>query len=84
MLSLLQFIPVAYASRVRVAGTASCGGQRAKRQTRGEPSMEYAHFALHLLPTLAVVVLAWIIVRAVSVRVTWRRSDIRHLDDGTR
>jgi hypothetical protein len=45
--------------------------------------MEYVHFALHLLPTLAVVVLAWIIVRAVSVRVTWRRSDIRHLDDPT-
>ena len=45
--------------------------------------MEYAQFALHLLPTLAVVVLAWIIVRAVSVRVTWRGSDIRHLDDET-
>ena len=45
--------------------------------------MEYAHLALHLLPTLAVVVLAWILARAVSVRVTWRRSDIRHLDDGT-
>jgi hypothetical protein len=44
--------------------------------------MAFAHFALHLLPTLAVVVLALIIVRAVSVRVTWRRSTIRHLDDG--
>jgi len=36
--------------------------------------MEYARFALHLLPTLTVVVLAWIILRAVSVRVTWRRA----------
>jgi hypothetical protein len=45
--------------------------------------MEYIPFALHLLPTAAVVVLAVIIVRAVSVRVTWRRSDIRHLDDET-
>ena len=45
--------------------------------------MEYALIALHLLPTLAVVVLAWIIMRAVSVRVTWRGSDIRHLDDET-
>ena len=45
--------------------------------------MEYVHFALHLLPTLAVIVLAGIIVRAVSVRVTWRRSVVRHLDDPT-
>lgn len=45
--------------------------------------MEYALIALHLLPTLAVVVLAWIIMRGVSVRVTWRRSEIRHLDDET-
>jgi hypothetical protein len=43
--------------------------------------MEYALLALHLLPTMAVVVLAWIIVRAVSVRVTWSRSERRHLDD---
>jgi hypothetical protein len=39
------------------------------------------HVLLALLPTIAVVVLAGIVVRAVSVRVTWRRSDIRHLDD---
>ena len=45
--------------------------------------MRYAMLVLHLLPTLAVIVLAWTIVRAVSVRVTWRRSDIRHLDDET-
>jgi hypothetical protein len=43
--------------------------------------MEHVLLALHLLPTLAVLVLAWVVVRAVSVRVTWRRSDIRHLDD---
>jgi hypothetical protein len=43
--------------------------------------MEYAPFALHLLPTLAVVVLAVIILKAVTVRVTWKRSHIRHLDD---
>jgi hypothetical protein len=43
--------------------------------------MEHALLALHLLPTIAVVALAWIVIRAVSVRVTWRRSDIRHLDD---
>lgn len=43
--------------------------------------MQYAWFGLHLLPTLAVLVLAFIVVRAISVRVTWRRSSIRHLDD---
>jgi hypothetical protein len=43
--------------------------------------MRFTLLALHLLPTLAVVVLGWIIVRAVSVRVTWRRSDTRHLED---
>jgi hypothetical protein len=42
--------------------------------------MDYAYLALHLLPTLAVVVLAWIIARAVSVRVTWRRSTVHRLD----
>jgi hypothetical protein len=43
--------------------------------------MEHVLLALHLLPTIAVVLLAWVVVRAVSVRVTWRRSDIRPLDD---
>jgi len=42
--------------------------------------MEYAHLALHLLPTVAVVALAVVIARAVSVRVTWRRSTVRRLD----
>jgi hypothetical protein len=45
--------------------------------------MEYAHLALHLLPTVAVVALALIIARAVSIRVTWRRSTVRRLDDAT-
>jgi hypothetical protein len=43
--------------------------------------MQYALLEIHLLPTLAVVVLALVILRAISVRVTWRRSSIRHLDD---
>ena len=45
--------------------------------------MEYAHLALHLLPTLVVIVLAFVIAGAVSVRVTWHRSTIRHLEDAT-
>jgi hypothetical protein len=43
--------------------------------------MRYLLLAWYLLPTVAVVVLAWFVVRAVSVRVVWRRSDTRHLDD---
>ena len=43
--------------------------------------MDYALLGLHLLPTLAVVALVVVILRAISVRVTWRRSSIRHLDD---
>jgi hypothetical protein len=45
--------------------------------------MEYGHLALHLLPTVAVVALALIVARAVSVRVTWRQSTVRRLDDAT-
>jgi hypothetical protein len=43
--------------------------------------MRYLLLAWHLLPTVAVVVLAWFVVRAVSVRVVWRGRNPRHLDD---
>jgi hypothetical protein len=43
--------------------------------------MRIAYLGLHLLPTLAVLALAWLVVRAVSVRVTWREADGRSLDD---
>jgi hypothetical protein len=43
--------------------------------------MRIAYMCLHLLPTLAVLVLAWFVVRAVSVRVTWRDADVTSLDD---
>jgi hypothetical protein len=43
--------------------------------------MRYLLLAWHLLPTVAVVVLAWFVVRAVSVRVVWRGRNTRHLDD---
>jgi hypothetical protein len=36
---------------------------------------------LSLLPTLAVVTLAWYVVRAISVRVVWRGTGGRSLDD---
>jgi hypothetical protein len=43
--------------------------------------MRLIYLVLSLLPTLAVVTLAWFVIRAISVRVTWREADIRRLDD---
>ena len=43
--------------------------------------MQYLLLAWHLLPTLAVVVLALFVVRAVSVRVVWRGRETRRFDD---
>jgi NhaP-type Na+/H+ or K+/H+ antiporter len=43
--------------------------------------MEYLLLTWHLVPTLAVIVLALFVVRAVSVRVVWRGSDSRRFDD---
>jgi hypothetical protein len=39
------------------------------------------YLVLSLLPTLAVVALAWYVIRAVSVRVVWREAAVRRLDD---
>jgi len=36
---------------------------------------------VHLVPTVAVLAAAFLVVRAVSVRVKWRRSDVRDLED---
>jgi hypothetical protein len=36
---------------------------------------------IHLVPTVAVLGAAFFVLRAISVRVTWRRSHIRDLDD---
>ena len=43
--------------------------------------MEYLLFGWYLLPTLAVVALSFVVMRAVSVRVVWRGRDARHFDD---
>jgi hypothetical protein len=43
--------------------------------------MEQVYLVLSLLPTLAVVTLAWFVVRAISVRVVWRDSDHRRIND---
>jgi hypothetical protein len=43
--------------------------------------MSLIYLVLSLLPTVAVVTLAWFVVRAISVRVTWREADVRRLDD---
>jgi len=43
--------------------------------------MRFVFMAVSLLPTVAVVALAWYVVRAISVRVVWREGEVRHLDD---
>jgi hypothetical protein len=43
--------------------------------------MRLAYLVTSLLPTLAVVTLAWFVVRAISIRVVWRESGVRRLDD---
>ena len=47
--------------------------------------MKLVYMAVYLLPTLSVLALAWVVARAVSVRVVWRdagRTELeRHLDD---
>ena len=43
--------------------------------------MRLVYLVLSLLPILALVTLAWFIVRAISVRVVWREADVRRLDD---
>ena len=43
--------------------------------------MRLVYLVMSLLPTLAVVTLAWFVVRAISVRVVWRESGVRRMDD---
>jgi hypothetical protein len=43
--------------------------------------MRLVYLAVSLLPTLAVVTLAWYVIRAISIRVVWRKPEERRLDD---
>lgn len=43
--------------------------------------MRILYLALSLLPSIAVLTLAWVVVRAISVRVVWRESDVRRAND---
>ena len=43
--------------------------------------MRFVYLVMSLLPTLAVLTLAWYVVRAISVRVVWRESACDRLDD---
>jgi len=43
--------------------------------------MRFVYLVLSLLPTAAVVTLAWFVVRAISVRVVWREGDDRPMND---
>ncbi len=46
-----------------------------------ERRMKVVYLTLSLLPTAAVVTLAWYVVRAISVRIVWRERDDRRLGD---
>ena len=43
--------------------------------------MRFVYLVTSLVPTVAVLALAWYVVRAISVRVVWRESGVRRLDD---
>ena len=43
--------------------------------------MRLAYVVVSLVPTVAVVALAWMVLRAISVHVVWRKADRHHLDD---
>lgn len=43
--------------------------------------VKLAYVVMSLAPTVAVIALAWCVVRAISVRVVWRETDARPLDD---
>jgi hypothetical protein len=45
--------------------------------------MRYLYLAMSLLPTLAVVTAAWLVLRAISIRVVWSETKNRRLDDKT-
>jgi hypothetical protein len=38
--------------------------------------MKPLYLVLSLLPTAAVVTLAWVVIRAISVRIVWRDADV--------
>jgi len=44
--------------------------------------LRLSYLVMSLVPTAAVVALAWYVVRAVSVRVVWRETGAHSLDDG--
>jgi hypothetical protein len=43
--------------------------------------MKVVYLMLSVLPTAAVVTLAWYVIRAISVRIVWREPEDRRLDD---
>ena len=43
--------------------------------------MRFLYLALSLIPSVALLTLAWIVVRAISVRVVWRETGARRAND---
>jgi hypothetical protein len=43
--------------------------------------MRFLYLALSVVPSVAVLTLAWVVLRAISVRVVWRETGVRRADD---
>ena len=43
--------------------------------------MRFLYLALSVVPSVAVLTLAWFVLRAISVRVVWRETGARRADD---
>jgi hypothetical protein len=64
-------------------GSAARGADpRAQGEAKGGRMVRFLYLVMSLGPTAAVVALAWYVVRSVSVRVVWRETGGRRLDDG--
>jgi hypothetical protein len=68
------------ASRRDASGEHGARGETDERVDGGR-MLRVAYLVVSLVPTAAVVALAWYVVRAVSVRVVWREAEARSLDD---
>jgi hypothetical protein len=44
--------------------------------------MRILYVVFSLLPSVALLTLAWFVVRAISVRVVWRETEVRRVNDG--
>lgn len=83
VLSLLQTgsLASALAARRREGRERPRGRSGCATTEEEERRMRFVYLMVSVLPTMAVVTLAWCVLRAISVRVVWRERAVRRLDD---